>query len=265
MLGIVGIAALLTVLTLSLIITRLATVALTITGLSPEAARFQARSAFTGSGFTTSESEVVTNHPVRRRIVLLLMTARSAGLVSIIISLILSFGTGDEAGVKLWRLAGLTGGASLLWLISRSSWIDNRLNRAVTWALKRFTELDVRDYVSLLDLRGEYTIRELHLSQGDWMVGKRLAECNLSDEGVLVLGIYRSNGDYVGAPRESTEIYADDTLLLYGRGETLTDLHHRQEGASGDASHRRSVDRQREKESAQEEREKKLKRERGRG
>jgi hypothetical protein len=65
--GIVGIIALLTVLVLSLLITRVATVALTMTGLSQEAARFQARSAFTGTGFTTKEAEDVVNHPVRRR------------------------------------------------------------------------------------------------------------------------------------------------------------------------------------------------------
>lgn len=59
--GIVGIVAFLTVLSLSLIITKLATVALTMTGLSPDIARFQARSAFTGTGFTSSETEKVVD------------------------------------------------------------------------------------------------------------------------------------------------------------------------------------------------------------
>lgn len=45
MIGIVGIIAALTVLTFSLVITRVATVALMMTGMSEEAARFQARSA----------------------------------------------------------------------------------------------------------------------------------------------------------------------------------------------------------------------------
>jgi len=37
--------------------------------LSVEAAHFQARSALTGVGFTTSESELIVGHPARRRIV----------------------------------------------------------------------------------------------------------------------------------------------------------------------------------------------------
>jgi hypothetical protein len=56
---------------LSLLVTRIATEALALTGLSRTSASFQARSAFTGSGFTTQESEAVVQHPVRRRIVVL--------------------------------------------------------------------------------------------------------------------------------------------------------------------------------------------------
>ena len=67
-------AALISVLiaiTLSLLITRIATEALTLTGLSRTSARFQARSAFTGTGFATSESEAIVKHPLRRRIIVL--------------------------------------------------------------------------------------------------------------------------------------------------------------------------------------------------
>lgn len=59
----IAILSLLAVLIVSLLITRIATVALTLTGLPRELARFQARSAFTGVGFTTSETEKVVNHP----------------------------------------------------------------------------------------------------------------------------------------------------------------------------------------------------------
>lgn len=72
MAGIIGIIALLIVLGLSLVIAQIGAVALTYTGLSSEAARFQARSAFTGTGITTSEAERIVDHPVRRRIIMLL-------------------------------------------------------------------------------------------------------------------------------------------------------------------------------------------------
>jgi len=77
----IAIISLLMVLVFSLLITRIATIALTYTGLSRQSAKFQARSAFTEVGFTTSESEKVVNHPVRRRILLLMMLIGNAGIV----------------------------------------------------------------------------------------------------------------------------------------------------------------------------------------
>ena len=61
--------SLLIVIVVSIIIVRIGAVALEMTGLSRELATFQAQSAFSGVGFTTSESEHVVSHPVRRKII----------------------------------------------------------------------------------------------------------------------------------------------------------------------------------------------------
>lgn len=53
-----------------------------MTGMSLDHARFQARSAFTGTGSTTSEAEAVVTHPARRRIVMALMLVSGPGAVS---------------------------------------------------------------------------------------------------------------------------------------------------------------------------------------
>ena len=105
-----AIVTLLLVVAFSILVTRTAAVALTHTGLSQEAARFQARSAFTGVGYTTSESETVVNHPVRRRIVMLLMWVGNAGIVTAISTLILSFvNRGDTQGVCQTAAAEVAG------------------------------------------------------------------------------------------------------------------------------------------------------------
>lgn len=52
-----AVLTLLVVILESMVITRIATIALMATGLTRESARFQARSALTGVDFTTSESE----------------------------------------------------------------------------------------------------------------------------------------------------------------------------------------------------------------
>jgi len=242
MIGVIGIVALLTVLGLSLLVTRIATVALTLTGLSYEAARFQARSAFTGTGFTTSEAEHAVNHPVRRRIIMSLMLLRSAGIVTILLSLILSFVGGQDGSGKLYRLLWLVGGVTVLWILSANKWVDRLIRRCMTWALKRWTDLDVRDYVGLLKLSGDYVIRELHMEEGDWLVGRKLSDCRLRQEGVSIIGIYRSNGHYVGVPKGDTSIHAGDELVLYGRAEALKKLDQRRKGGAGDQDHSEAVD-----------------------
>lgn len=264
MVGIVGVIALLTVLFLSLLITRLASVALKLTGLSSEAARFQARSAFTGTGFTTEEAEKVVKHPVRRRIIMLLMITRSAGLISIIISLILTFATAGEEAGRMVRLIWMVGGIAGLWLLANIKPVDKSMNRVMEWALRRWTDLDTRDYTGLLNLHGEYSVRELRLDEDDWLVGKKLKDCKLNKEGITVLGIYRKDGSYVGAPRADTELYTDDLLILYGRGKRLQELDERRADASGEMAHERAVSEQREQEEEQERQEHahKLKKER---
>ena len=58
--------------------------ALQFTGVEKARAQFQALSAFSGTGFTTKESETMVNHPRRRKVIMYLMILGKAGLVSII-------------------------------------------------------------------------------------------------------------------------------------------------------------------------------------
>jgi hypothetical protein len=241
MVGIIGIIASLTVLGLSLVITRLATVSLNLTGLSWETSKFQARSAFTGTGFTTSEAETVVNHPVRRKIIMGLMIARSAGLVSIIISLILSFGSDGNAPDRLHRLLWLSIGVAGLWFLARSDYIEQWMTRMMKKALRRWTDLEIYDYLELLKLSGEYMVKELKVGEKDWVAGKKLNQCRLNDEGVTVLGIYREDGSYVGAPIAETEIYSGDTLILYGRKKAIMSIHKRKLGFAGENAHEKAV------------------------
>lgn len=237
MLGLIGVAAMLVVLALSLFITRLATVALVLTGLSEEAARFQARSAFTGTGFTTAEAEKVVDHPVRRRIIMWLMVIRSAGMISIIISLILTFAVQSEDADRIFRLGLLVAGVAGLLILARAKWVNRMLRGLIEAALRRWTSLDARDYVDLLNLSKDYRVQELRVDEGDWLAKKTIGELDLKEEGVTVLGIYRDDGDYVGVPTGDSRVYAGDTLVLYGRVKTLRDLDERRAGWQGDDAH----------------------------
>ena len=117
----IPIITLLLVLYVSLFVTRISTIALVHTGMSREAARLQARSALTGTGFTTAESELMVNHPVRRRILMLLMLAGSVGIVATMSTVILGFVKTDTAYDSLWtKLIILFPGLVILWCMASS-------------------------------------------------------------------------------------------------------------------------------------------------
>ena len=86
----IAIFSLFTVAILSLLVTRIAAMALMFTGLSHEVARFQARSAFSGVGFTTTESELIMNHPVRRKIIMILMLLGNIGIATVVATVMVS-------------------------------------------------------------------------------------------------------------------------------------------------------------------------------
>ncbi|MGY2127334.1 TrkA C-terminal domain-containing protein [Blastococcus sp. SYSU DS0617] len=234
-----AVVSLIVVVTLGLIVTRVATVALTMTGMTLQHARFQARSAFTGTGFTTSEAEAVVNHPARRRIVMVLMLVSGAGAVSVIGTLVLSFAGVDSTGGGLQRAAvivvALTG---LLWL-AKSRAVDRSLRRVIERLLRRFTDLDVRDYAALLHLRGRWRVVQLPVREDDWIAARPLGRLRLPEEGVTVMGVERDD-TWIGAPGEDLHLRPGDVVVLYGRQAMLDDIADRLHGDEGDQAGERS-------------------------
>ena len=246
----VGIITLLITLVFSLLVTRIGAVALTLTGMSQDAARFQARSAYTGVGFTTLESEQVVNHPVRRKIAGILMISGNIGIAVVIASMMATFAAGSDGGY--WHFAVLFIGLAALWIITTQKWFDETIEAAISWSLRKWTTLDVRDYVSLLHLADGYVVLEIVVNDGDWVGEKPLAESQLALEGVLVLGIHRANGNYVGSPNGNTKISVGDNLTVYGPIERLEELDLRKKGYFGDRAHQIACETQEEAKKKQE-------------
>lgn len=239
--------SLIVILTLSVLITKIATEALIHTGLSKQAAKFQARSAFTGVGFTTKEAESIVNHPVRRKIVLSLMLIGNVGIISAIASLMLTFVNTDQGSSNdMLRVVIIAASMAVLWLLSRSKWVERILVKLIKKALKKFTTLKVRDYVELLDLKGEYEITVIEINKDDWMENKKVGELQLWQEGINLIGIQRDDGTYLGTPKSSTKVTTNDQIILYGRKSNLRNLEKRKQDESGDYQHDEAVKEQNE-------------------
>jgi TrkA-C domain len=218
----IAILTVVAVVLISMLINRFATIALTLTGMSPEEARFQARAAMSGVGLTTRSPEDIVAHPVRRRIVMWLMVVGSAGLVTAVASLIFSF-RGGSADARLVRAAVLVGALLLLWLLLRVPIIDRGLSRAMAEVLAR-RGYGTSDWATLLKLSGDYAVAELQVGGDERLTERSLRQLQLRERGVVVMGIRRRGGAYVGAPGPDTVVHPLDMLIVYGEQARIRSL-----------------------------------------
>lgn len=238
----IAVLTLILILSVSFLITKVATIALMHTGLSQQSAKFQARSVFTGVGYATKESESIVNHPLRRKIVMMLMLLGNAGIVSVIASLVLTFWSNQEDDLALpWRILMMIAGLLFLWWLFSSKWFNNMLSRLINWGLNKYTDLSVYDYAGILHLGGEYKIAEVFVKESHWMANSTLAEMAISKEGVFILGVTRKDGSYLGVPGHETCILPGDTLIVYGRSSVIKNLLYRGKDEMAEYEHLLSI------------------------
>ncbi len=206
---------------LALTITRVATVSLTLTGLSQEAAAFQARSAYLGVGFTTSEAEQVVRHPIRRRIIMMLMIIGNLGLVAVVASVMLSFTNKSDNTGDVFIFLSIVFGLLVLGLAARSKWLERRMMNVIERALRRWTHLETRDFENLLRLANGFTVVEFMIEPDHALNGKTLVDIDLKEHGIIVLGIERTDGTFLGAPRGHIAFETGDSVIAYGGAENI--------------------------------------------
>jgi hypothetical protein len=198
---------------ISFIIVRIGGFALQLTGIEPEIARFQALSAFSGTGFTTREAERVVGHRTRRRIVTILIILGNAGLVTVIATLVASFSQVDGYGWFFIRLAIAIGGIVALYqLVIRSSIgqrIIDRLQRPIVRRILRTSPVTEE----IFHVERDWGISLVAMREDSKSIGLSLAD--VATEGdIEILGINRG-GTYLTRPDKEEKIAVGDRLLVY--------------------------------------------------
>ncbi len=208
------------VLTLSVLVIRTGAVALRLTGLPEEGARFQARSAFTGTGFTTSESEAIVNHPVRRRIVSLLMTIGSLGFVSVLTTVVVSLvGSSGSEGALMRQLLWLATVLLVLWLAVLNPFADRIMCGVIGRLLARTEGFGGRKPARLLQLPAGHGVTQILVHPESGLAGRQVRE--LVANGVVILGLQREDGKYINLPQDSEEVRPADEIFFYGPDQVL--------------------------------------------
>jgi galactitol-specific phosphotransferase system IIC component len=211
------------VIVLSLLIVRAGAIALAMTGMDEKIARFQALSAFTRTGFTTREAELITRNPRRRTIVTWLMILGNAGIITVIVTATSSLASTTSGSALAIGTVLLIASVILVYLIARFTPLSKMWERFVE---KRFVDSEFfEEGVSedLLHLSEGYGLVKIFVTEDSPLIGHTLFESNTPENAFWVVGIERGK-DWISLPRSRERIEDKDRLIVYGNIDQLKSI-----------------------------------------
>lgn len=206
-----GIGFMLVYFVIVFLVLRISTHLLVMTGLEPSVASFQVVSMLTGTGFTTTESELVLRHPVRRRLALFLILFGAFSLAVVISSLsaILSNQT------DLTQLTAVAAVLAAVLLIVRNKRVHERLSRILMKRINRRSEFDPMPVSELASEWRDEMVMGVQLADDSSWVGRSLKDVLTEDEDILPLLIKRGD-KRMRKERWDVLLQEGDFVLLYG-------------------------------------------------
>ena len=210
--GYVGI--LLIAILVSFVVVRIGGLALQLTGIEPDVARFQALSAFSGTGFTTTEAERVVRHRTRRRIVTILIILGNAGLVTIMATLVASFTQVTGYGWFFIRLGVIVASIFILYRIIIGSRIGNRVVQWFRKPLMKRIVVEAPAVEELYQAGKGWGISLVMIRAKSGSIGASLEK--LAAEGELQVLAMDRGGDLLPTPGSEEKVLEGDRLLVYG-------------------------------------------------
>lgn len=205
---------------ISFVIVRIGAFALHLTGMEPGVASFQALSAFSGTGFTTRESERVVSHRSRRQIISILIILGNAGLVTIVATLVASFTQLTGYSWFFIRLGIIVAGILLLYRIIIRSKVANSLLERLRKPLMRRIAVEAPPYEEILHIGGKWSVNLVTIGKNSRHIGLSLGELAATMEDMDFLGIDRT-GVFISRPRTHEKIEVGDRLLVYGSEKAM--------------------------------------------
>ena len=209
---------------ISVTIVRVASVILRHTGLPDHVARLQSISAMSGAGFTTTESELIVNHPIRRRVITWLMIIGNLGIASVGATVIVTF-VGKDGDAGRIAVQALT----MLLVVGLTVFVVNNgaLDR---WTCALIAKLvaptmgddDAEGFDRLfLWENGQILARHAYVGEIPVRVSELLA--GREAEPITILGIDTRSGNLMGDEMHDAIIHTGAEFLTFG-----TDAAHRE-------------------------------------
>lgn len=186
------------------------------TGLERKIARFQVISMLTGTGFTTGESELIIDHPVRRRLGAFLILFGAFSL-AVIISAISNLLTDNFYTMEIAYIAG---GLLVLLLILRAPAVQHMMSGKMKSELKENYELADLPISDVLLMDEEDEVREIVISEDSLFTDKTFKEIVEKKDDIILLFIKRGEIN-IRNQAYDTKIEPGDKLIVYGNNPQI--------------------------------------------
>lgn len=207
---------------ISYLIVRIGAIALEMTGMERARARFQALSAFSGTGFTTREAELVVTHPRRRKIVTYLMILGNAGIVSVIATFVLSLRQTGTFRPSL-NLVIIAASLFILYRIASHQTFAKKLAQKIREILREKLHFQKVHVEELLHQSDGYGIASILVGRRSKVAGLTLSESGFKEKDLMILSVERDE-EMIPVPKAQTKIRVGDRLICYGKLENLKGL-----------------------------------------
>jgi hypothetical protein len=197
-------------------------ITLEATGLDRKKARFQALSALTGCGFTTTEAESIVNHAKRRKIVSWMIFLGSVGIVAFFLLLILYVRSGLETPTVVHIVTTLS--LILLFSLLTRLGVLRRVSDGIVGLLRKGGQSSILfDDKETIYQIGDFIVTRLKVTSKMPIAGLTIGKSGLDDRQIKVLtveGIDR----LLFRPKQDDLIMSGDTLLCYGKAVDILEL-----------------------------------------
>lgn len=206
-------------LTIFMIVVNFFAILFRLTGLPIDKSRFQVISLLTSTGFTTKESELIVQHPVRRKLASALMIfsyISTAVLISFIIGII-SNSLSDAKSLGFTAIF-VFAFAIVVYFVMKSSLMDKfeSLIEKVILQSARLNQIFFKNPISMnMHHKKGYGIYEIFIGKDSALLGKSILESGLKDIEIQVLNI--DKGDkLINFPSPDYVFELTDRITVYG-------------------------------------------------
>ena len=189
-----------------------------LTGVPIEKARFQVTSLLTGTGFTTKESEIIVQHPTRRKLAIWLMGfsyPSTAIIISFAVNIITSsvIDVGSIAVIVLFIIFVL--------FFHKSSLLEkfeNKIEKFIVQS-KIWDKINSKHLTLITNTKG-FGVYEIYLSNKATLIGKSIRDSDLKANEIEVLNI--DKGDkFVNFPTPDYTFEVCDKVTVYGNVKNI--------------------------------------------